>query len=215
MHVNKQVAAFMQQFPFEGLTFDDVTLVTRYADFLPDDTSLATRFTSRISLNIPFVSAAMDTVTEVNMAISMAMLGGIGVIHKNLPPEIQAQHVRRVKHYLNGLIMKPVVFRVSDTLEHIRNYRIEHNLSFSGFPILDDQDRLAGIVTSSDMRFARKTALKVAEVMTTKVITAAPKTTLEQAYNIMMEHKIGKLPLVDSDNRLVGLYSFTDAALGS
>ncbi len=210
MHVNKQVAAFMQQFPFEGLTFDDVTLVTRYADFLPDDTSLATRFTSRISLNIPFVSAAMDTVTEVNMAISMAMLGGIGVIHKNLPPEIQAQHVRRVKHYLNGLIMKPVVFRVSDTLEHIRNYRIEHNLSFSGFPILDDQDRLAGIVTSSDMRFARKTALKVAEVMTTKVITAAPKTTLEQAYNIMMEHKIGKLPLVDSDNRLVGLYSFTD-----
>ncbi|MDD4102159.1 MAG: IMP dehydrogenase [Kiritimatiellae bacterium] len=210
MHVNKQVTAFMKQFPFEGLTFDDVTLVTRYASFLPEEASLATRFTSRITLNIPFVSAAMDTVTEAGMAISMAMLGGIGVIHKNLPPEIQAQHVSRVKHYLNGLIMKPVAFRVSDTLEYIRNYRAEHNLSFSGFPILDDQDRLAGIVTSSDMRFARKTAVKVSEVMTTKVITAVPGTTLEQAYNIMMENKIGKLPLVDKDNRLVGLYAFTD-----
>ncbi len=210
MHVNKQVTAFMKQFPFEGLTFDDVTLVTRYASFLPDETSLATRFTSRITLNIPFVSAAMDTVTEAGMAISMAMLGGIGVIHKNLPPEIQAQHVSRVKHYLNGLIMKPVAFRMGDTLEYVRNYREEHNLSFSGFPILDDQDRLAGIVTSSDMRFAKKTAVKVSEAMTTKVITAAPETTLEQAYNIMMANKIGKLPLVDSDNRLVGLYSFTD-----
>ncbi|MDD4622405.1 MAG: IMP dehydrogenase [Kiritimatiellae bacterium] len=210
MHVNKQVAAFMRQFPFEGLTFDDVTLVTRYADFLPDDSSLVTRFTSRITLNIPFVSAAMDTVTEAGMAISMAMLGGIGVIHKNLPPEIQAQHVSRVKHHLNGLIMKPVVFRAGDTLDYIRNHRAEHNLSFSGFPILDDQGRLAGIVTSSDMRFARKTAVKVSEVMTTKVITAAPGTTLEQAYNIMMENKIGKLPLVDNDNRLVGLYAFTD-----
>ena len=154
MHVNAQVAAFMQQFPYEGLTFDDVTLVTRYADFLPDETSLSTRFTSRITLNIPFVSAAMDTVTEAGMATAMAMLGGIGVIHKNLPPEIQAQHVRRVKHYLNGLIMKPVAFRSSDTLAYIREYRDEHHLSFSGFPILDDQDRLAGIVTSSDIRFA-------------------------------------------------------------
>jgi IMP dehydrogenase len=200
----------MKQFPFEGLTFDDVTLVTRYADFLPDETSLATRLTSRISLNIPFVSAAMDTVTEHGMATAMAMLGGIGVIHKNLPPEAQAQHVRRVKHHLNGLIMKPVVFRDSDTLAYIRQYRDEHHLSFSGFPILDDQDRLAGIVTSSDIRFAKKSATRVCEVMTKSVITADPGTTLEQAYALMMENKIGKLPLVDKAGKLVGLYAFTD-----
>ncbi|NLG01939.1 MAG: IMP dehydrogenase, partial [Lentisphaerae bacterium] len=200
----------MKQFPFEGLTFDDVTLVTRYADFLPDQTTLTSRLTSRISLNIPFVSAAMDTVTEAGMATAMAMLGGIGVIHKNLPPEIQAQHVRRVKHHLNGLIMKPVAFHSTDTLAYIQQYRDDHHLSFSGFPILDDQDRLAGIVTSSDIRFAKKSASRVAEVMTTRVITAAPDTSLEQAYAIMMENKIGKLPLVDSDGRLVGLYSFTD-----
>jgi len=210
MHVNSQVAAFMKQFPYQGLTFDDVTLVTRYADFLPDETSLASRFTSRITLNIPFVSAAMDTVTEAGMATAMAMLGGIGVIHKNLPPEIQAQHVRRVKHHLNGLIMKPVAFRASDTLAYIHDYREEHHLSFSGFPILDEQDRLAGIVTSSDIRFAKKTASRAADVMTTRVITAAPGTTLEQACAIMMENKIGKLPLVDHDGHLVGLYSFTD-----
>ncbi|HNX04442.1 MAG TPA: IMP dehydrogenase, partial [Opitutales bacterium] len=155
----------MKQFPYEGLTFDDVTLVTRYADFLPDETNLASRFTSRITLNIPFASAAMDTVTEAGMATAMAMLGGIGVIHKNLPPEIQAQHVRRVKHHLNGLIMKPVAFRASDTLAYIRDYREEHHLSFSGFPILDDQNRLAGIVTSSDIRFAKKTATRASDVM--------------------------------------------------
>jgi IMP dehydrogenase len=210
VHVNAQVSAFMKQFPHEGLTFDDVTLVTRYAGFLPDETSLATRLTSRITLNIPFVSAAMDTVTEAGMATAMALLGGIGVIHKNLPPEAQAQHVRRVKHYLNGLIMKPVAFHSTDTLAYIRQYRDEHHLSFSGFPILDDQDRLAGIVTSSDIRFAKRSATRVSDVMTKTVITAAPGTTLEQAYAIMMENKIGKLPLVDTAGQLVGLYSFTD-----
>ncbi len=210
MHLNEQITAFMGQFPFEGLTFDDVTLVTRYADFLPEQTSLASRLTSRITLNIPFVSAAMDTVTEVNMAIAMAKLGGIGVIHKNLPIEVQAQQVRRVKHYLNGLIMKPVAFHATDTLEHIRNYREKHHLSFSGFPILDANDRLAGIVSSSDMRYSKRSAVYVSEVMTTKVITAAPGTTLEEAYAIMMENKIGKLPLVDKEGCLVGLYAFTD-----
>jgi len=200
----------MNHFPCEGLTFDDVTLVTRYADFLPDEASLSTRLTSRITLNIPFVSAAMDTVTEAGMATAMAMLGGIGVIHKNLPPDIQAQHVRRVKHYLNGLIMRPVAFRSTDTLDYIRQYRGDHNLSFSGFPILDDQDRVVGIVTSSDIRFAKKTATRASEVMTTKVITADPATSLEQAYAKMMENKIGKLPLVDKAGKLVGLYSFTD-----
>ena len=210
MHVNAQVAAFMKQFPYEGLTFDDVTLVTRYADFLPDETNLSTRLTSRINLNIPFVSAAMDTVTESGMAIAMALLGGIGVIHKNLAADEQAQHVRRVKHYLNGLIMKPVAFHSHDTLAYIHDYREEHKLSFSGFPILDDQNHLVGIVTSSDIRFAKKAATRSEDVMTTRVITADPSTTLEQAYSIMMENKIGKLPLIDKERHLVGLYSFTD-----
>ena len=210
MHINKNVAAFMEQFPHEGLTFDDVTLVTRYADFLPDETSLVTRLTDRITLNIPFVSAAMDTVTEAGMAISMAMLGGIGVIHKNLAPDVQAEKVSRVKHYLNGLIMKPVVFKASDSLAYVNEYRDEKHLSFSGFPIIEEDGRLAGIITSSDMRFAGKNAATVHDVMTTDVITASPETTLEQAYTIMMENKIGKLPLVDSREKLVGLYSFTD-----
>lgn len=210
MHINKQIDLFMKQFPFEGLTYDDVTLVTRYADFLPADTDISTRLTGRISLNIPFVSAAMDTVTEAGMATAMAMLGGIGVIHKNLTPEVQAQQVGRVKHYLNGLIARPVVFHTGDTLEHIRRYREEHRLSFSGFPVVDAGGRLAGLLTASDLRFAKKTARNVDEVMMTKLITAAPGTTLEQAYAKMMENKIGKLPLVDGDGRLVALYSFTD-----
>jgi len=210
MHINPHVAKFMAHFPCQGLTFDDVTLVTQYADFLPEATSLSSRLTSRISLNIPFVSAAMDTVTEAHMAISMAMLGGIGVIHKNLPAEAQAQQVREVKHHLNGLIMKPVSFRSTDTLAHIQEVRREANLSFSGFPILDDQDRLVGIITSSDMRFALSINGPVSEVMTTRVTTAEPGTSLEEAYRLMMHHKIGKLPLVNKQRNLVGLYSFTD-----
>ena len=210
MHINSQVAAFMKQFPFEGLTFDDVTLVTRYADFLPDEANLSTRLTARVSLNMPFVSAAMDTVTEAGMAIAMAKLGGIGVIHKNLPAEEQTQHVKRVKHYLNGLILKPVAFRASDTIDYINTYRDENNINFSGFPILDDKGCVVGIITSTDLKFAKKTVQRVSEVMTTQVITAAPHTTLEQAYAKMMENKIGKLPLVDKQGQLVGLYAFTD-----
>jgi len=210
MHINSNVSALMKQFPLEGLTFDDVTLVTRYADFLPEEASLATRLTSRVTLNMPFVRAAMDTVTEANMAIAMAKLGGIGVIHKNLPIEEQTQHVKRVKHYLNGLILKPVAFNANDTIEHINRYRNENNITFSGFPILDDNGVVVGIITSTDLKFAKKTVQHVSEVMTTQVITAEASTTLEQAYTQMMENKIGKLPLVDKQGQLVGLYAFTD-----
>jgi len=206
---NPHIDAFMKQFPFEGMTYDDVTLITQYADFLPEDTSIATRLTSRINLNMPFVSAAMDTVTESPMAIGMAMLGGIGVIHKNLSPKIQAKHVASVKHHLNGLIIDPIVFRTADTLETIRIKRQEKNYSFSGFPIIDDQDNLAGILTATDIRYARNPNAKVTEVMTRQVITAPPETSLRDAYDIMMKNKIGKLPLVKG-GKLVGLYSFSD-----
>jgi IMP dehydrogenase len=210
MHVNPHVTAFMERFPHEGLTFDDVTLVTRYADFLPGETGIGTRLTTRIALNTPFVSAAMDTVTEAGMAIAMAMLGGIGVIHKNLAPAEQARQVRLVKNHLNGLILNPVCFRAGDTIAAIQEFRREQGLRFSGFPILDDQDRLVGILTSSDMRFASGPQSRASEVMTTAVVTAPPGTSLDEAYRIMMLHKIGKLPLVDSNGRLAGLYSFTD-----
>lgn len=210
MHVNPHTTAFMTRFPQEGLTFDDVSLVTQYADFLPDETSITTRLTSRIPLNMPFVSAAMDTVTESNMAITMAMLGGIGVIHKNLAPALQAEQVSIVKQHLNGLIHHPVTFRTGQTVTEIQAIRREHNYSFSGFPILDDQDRVVGMLTGKDIRYVEQSGANVTEIMTRELVTAPPGTTLEQAYRIMMQHKIGKLPLVGADGKLAGLYSFTD-----
>ncbi|MBQ9727333.1 MAG: IMP dehydrogenase [Kiritimatiellae bacterium] len=200
----------MEAFPFEGLTYDDVSLVLQYADFLPDTTDLSTRLTSRIRVNIPFLSAAMDTVTEAPMAIAMAMLGGIGVIHKNLTVEQQADQVSQVKHHLNGLIHSPVAFRVGQTLEEILAVREEKRYKFSGFPILDADGRVAGVLTSKDIDYAEDTAAKVEEVMTKDPIVAPQGTTLQEAYKIMRSARKGKLPLVDGDGRLVGLYSFTD-----
>ncbi len=209
MSQNKYIAEFMETFPFEGLTFDDVSLITQYADFLPGDTDISSRLTTNVGVKIPFLSAAMDTVTEAQMAISMAMLGGIGVIHKNLEPVEQAQHVSRVKHHLNGLITDPITFNVNDTLETIAIRRAEKGYSFSGFPILDDDGRLAGILTSKDVRFTRSKRVPATEIMTTNVITAKAGTNLRQAYDIMQQHKIGKLPLVEN-GKLVGLYSYAD-----
>lgn len=209
MSLNTHLDAFIAQFPHEGLTFDDVSLVTRYADFLPEDTNVATRLTSRIRANMPFVSAAMDTVTEANMAIAMAMLGGLGVIHKNLPPDVQTKHVDAVKHHLNGLILDPIVFRTSDTLETVREKRGRKGYSFSGFPILNDSNEVVGILTATDIKFSENRNAKVTDVMTADVITAAPGTDLQAAYRLMMKNKIGKLPLVEN-GKLVGLYSFAD-----
>lgn len=209
MSHNKHIADFMKTFPHEGLTFDDVSLITQYADFLPGDTNISSQLTRNIGVNIPFLSAAMDTVTEAQMAISMAMLGGIGVIHKNLEPEVQARHVSRVKHHLNGLITNPITFNVEDTLETIAERRAEKSYGFSGFPILDNDGKLVGILTSKDIRFSRSKHAAVADIMTTSVVTAKPGTNLRQAYDIMQQHKIGKLPLIE-DGKLVGLYSYAD-----
>ena len=209
MSMNKHLDDFMKSFPHEGLTFDDVTLMTQYADFLPHDTDLSSKFSSRISVNIPFVSAAMDTVTEARMAIAMAMLGGIGIIHRNLTPEQQSDIVRTVKHHLNGLIEHPVTFRVTDTLKTVRDVRKTKGYTFSGFPILDSNDIVVGIVTAADIKFARSQNVPISSIMTDKVITAPKATTLQQAYDIMQKNKIGKLPLVEN-GKLVGLYSFSD-----
>jgi IMP dehydrogenase len=210
MSRNKLLDDFMATFPHEGLTFDDVSLVTQYADFLPSDAEVTSPLTDRITLNIPFVSAAMDTVTEARMAIALAMLGGIGVIHKNLAPEQQAEMVTDVKIHLNGLIDNPVTFRTGDTLKHVEATRKAKGYSFSGFPILDENDRVVGILTTRDIRFAKNTNAKISDLMTKELITAPPSTTLKQAYDLMMKRRIGKLPLLDAKGQLAGLYSFTD-----
>ena len=207
--INKHLNEFMNQFPFEGLTFDDVSLVTRHADFLPDAADITTRLSRNISLRMPFVSAAMDTVTEHSMATSMAMLGGIGIVHKNLTGEEQARQVGVVKHHLHGLIRNPIVFHTSDTLEDVITRKRVKGYAFSGFPILDENEVLAGILTAADIKFATDQHTPVSEVMTSQIISAPADTTLQQAYEIMMSKKIGKLPLL-RDGKLSGLYSFAD-----
>lgn len=208
---NRQIDAFFTALGNRSITFDDVSLLPRYADFLPKDADIAVQLTRRITVNIPFVSSAMDTVTESKMAIAMAMLGGIGVIHKNLDIKRQCREVEIVKHYLNGLILHPITFRDSDTLNHVKQTKLKKGYGFSGFPILNDQDAVVGILTGADMKFAHDPNSKVSEIMTKEVISAGPNTTLKEAYEIMQRNKIGKLPLVEK-GRLVGLYSFSDVS---
>ena len=206
----RYVDQFMAAFPFEGLTFDDISLVTQYADFLPHDADVSSYFSRHVKLNIPFVSAAMDTVTESGMAIAMARLGGIGVIHKNLDVERQAEEVRKVKYYLNGIIRKPVTFHDNQTVAEMLAEKRRRKYSFSGFPILDDQDKLVGIITSRDVKFLTDGNIRIRDVMTRNPVTAPDGTAMIDAYKLMIEHKIGKLPMVDASGRLTGLYSFLD-----
>lgn len=207
---NPEITKFMAGFPFEGLTFDDVTMHTEYADFQPAEASVKSLFTRNIHLHIPFVSAAMDTVTESGMAIAMALQGGIGVLHKNMTPERQADEVRRVKTYLNGLIATPVVFRKQQLVSELLSERDARKYTFSGFPIIDDDGHLVGILTARDLKFVSEFNVTVASIMTTPVITAPAGTTLAQAYAIMTANRVGKLPIVDPQGRLAGLYSYHD-----
>lgn len=207
---NPWIDEFMSQFPQQGLTFDDVSLVTAYADFLPDETDLTTRFSRTIDLGIPFVSAAMDTVTEGDMAIAIAMQGGIGVVHKNLSVSDQASEVGRVKHYLNGLIVDPITFPENMKVREMMRVRDEREYTFAGFPILDEAGCLAGILTSRDIRFLTDLDVPIAEVMTRGLVVASEGTTIRQAFDLMVRHKVGKLPIVNDQHHLLGLYSYTD-----
>ncbi len=210
MHRNQDLTQFMSLSPREGLTFDDVSILTQYADFLPDQADIRSRLTTRISLNIPAVSAAMDTVTESGMAIAMALQGGMGIIHKNLTAKEQARQVAMVKHHLNGLIQNPIVFKASDTLDFVLKTKLQKGFKFNGFPIVDDTGNLVGILTATDIKYApRKRNLTVADLMTKSVITGPSSTTLKQAFELMLKNRIGKLPLV-ADGKLVGLYSYSD-----
>ena len=207
---SRQIDELMQAFKYEGLTFDDISLITQYADFLPADTSVKTRFTRNVTLNIPFVSAAMDTVTESSMAIAMARLGGIGVIHKNLSIERQSEEVRKVKLFLNGKIKNPVTFNPEQTIADIMRIKREQGYSFSGFPIVDHAGHVLGLIAGRDIKFIADTSKKVGDVMTKEIITAPDTISIFDAYKIMVEHKVGKLPVVNAEGILTGLYSFQD-----
>ncbi len=193
----------------DGLTFDDVLLIPAYSEVLPREVDLSTRFSRNIQLNIPFVSAAMDTVTEARLAIAIAREGGIGVIHKNMSIEAQAKQVHSVKRAENGMIYDPVTINrsatVADALAIMREYHI------GGIPVVDDDRRLVGIVTNRDLRFEKNEKRAIDEVMTKdNLITTTQSTDLQQATDILQQHKIEKLPVVDKDFRLVGLVTYKD-----
>lgn len=193
----------------DGLTFDDVLLIPAYSDVLPRNVDLSTKFSRNIKLNIPFVSAAMDTVTEAKLAIAIAREGGIGVIHKNMSIEEQAQQVRFVKRAENGMISNPIsILRdktVRDALALMAEYKI------GGIPVVDTYNKLVGIVTNRDLRFERDMNKLIDDVMTKEnLITTQQSTDLESAADILQQYKIEKLPVVDSDYRLVGLVTYKD-----
>ncbi|APS40432.1 MULTISPECIES: IMP dehydrogenase [Salegentibacter] len=193
----------------EGLTYDDVLLVPAYSEVLPREVSIRTKFTKNISINVPIISAAMDTVTESRMAIAMAREGGIGVLHKNMTAEQQALKVRKVKRAESGMIIDPVTLPITANVSDAKANMREH--SIGGIPIVDDDGKLLGIVTNRDLRFEKNNSRPIAEVMTSEnLVTVAEGTSLDEAEDILQENKIEKLPVVNKDNKLVGLITFRD-----
>lgn len=193
----------------EGLTYDDVLLVPAYSKVLPREVSTKTKFTKNISINIPVISAAMDTVTESSMAIAMASEGGIGVIHKNMSIKRQAKEVRKVKRAESGMIIDPVTLSLDAKVKHaLLNMR---EYSIGGIPVVDADNKLVGIVTNRDLRFEKNLERPITEVMTDKdLVTVGEGTTLAEAEIILQDYKIEKLPVVAEDNTLVGLITFRD-----
>ena len=194
----------------QGLTFDDVLLVPNYSEVLPKNVITKTRLTKNINLHIPFMSAAMDTVTESKMAIAIAEQGGIGIIHKNLSITDQACEVEKVKRYESGRIANPITIPVNATVGDV--FAIQKKYHFGGFPVLDEKGFLVGIVTNRDLRFQKDVSVSIKKIMTTKLITGGPNTSIEEANNLFSKHAIEKLPLVDKNNKLVGLITYRDIA---
>lgn len=193
----------------EGLTYDDVLLVPNYSHVLPREVSIQTKFSRNITLNVPIVSAAMDTVTESSMAIAMAQEGGIGVLHKNMTIEQQAAKVRKVKRAESGMIIDPVTLPLTATVADAKAAMKEYGIG--GIPVVDENQRLKGIVTNRDLRFEKNSTRPIVEVMTKEnLVTVAEGTSLEQAEVVLQGHKIEKLPVIDKDNKLVGLITFRD-----
>jgi len=193
----------------EGLTYDDVLLVPAFSEVLPREVNIQTKFTKNITINIPIASAAMDTVTESAMAIAIAREGGIGVLHKNMSIEQQAQEVRKVKRAESGMILDPVTLPLTAKVLDAKQSMAEH--SIGGIPIVDEKGILKGIVTNRDLRFEHHNDKPIVEVMTSKnLVTTAVGTSLKEAEGILQEKKIEKLPVVDDDFKLVGLITFRD-----
>jgi IMP dehydrogenase len=197
------------KFVAEGLTYDDVLLLPAYSEVLPRDVNTSSFLTRKIRLNVPLVSAAMDTVTEAQLAIAMAQAGGLGMLHKNMSIDKQADEVRKVKRSESGMIQDPVTLHeastVGDAVKIMREFKI------GGIPVVDKNNKLKGIITNRDLRFQKEMSKPVQEVMTkTDLITAAAGTTLSQAEEILQQHKIEKLPVVDANGVLIGLITFKD-----
>lgn len=193
----------------EGLTFDDVLLVPQYSEVLPKDVILKTSLTKNISLNIPIISAAMDTVTESSMAIEIAKEGGVGIIHKNMSINEQAEEVKKVKRYESGMIQDPLTLTPDQTIGDAKKYMKDYNLS--GLPVVDEKKRLVGILTKRDILFEDNMNIQVKERMTSKDLVVAKKgINLKKAKEIFREKRIEKLPVVDDNNHLIGLITIKD-----
>lgn len=197
------------KFAGDGLTFDDVLLLPAYSQILPRETDLRTQVTRNISINIPILSAAMDTVTEANLAIALAREGGIGVLHKNMSIDAQAQQVRKVKRSESGLITDPITLQPN--IQVAEAFKIMSENKIGGIPITDDYGYLVGILTNRDLRFCKDKSMLIQDLMTQgKLYTAKEGTTLKQAEDILHEFRIEKLPIVDKNNKLVGLITYKD-----
>jgi IMP dehydrogenase len=193
---------------FEGLTFDDVLLIPSYSEILPREVDLSSMFSRNIRINTPIVSAAMDTVTEAELAIAIAQEGGIGVIHKNMTIEKQASQIKKVKRAENVMIYDPVTIKIEATVAEALSLMNEYKIG--GILVVDNNGILKGIVTNRDLRFENNNARKITEVMTTKLITTDHQTNLEAAARILQKHKIEKLPIVDDKGKLIGLITYKD-----
>jgi len=192
----------------DALTYDDVLLVPGYSEVLPGDVDLKSRFSRNITVNVPIVSSAMDTVTESRTAIVMAQEGGLGVIHKNLTPEEQAFEVEKVKKYESGMVVDPFTVGPDQTLSHVFEAMKRHKIS--GFPVVDEKRRLVGIITNRDLRFQSDATKKVRDVMTAELVTTPEGTSFEAAKLILQQHRIEKLPVVDGNGVLKGLITISD-----
>ncbi len=197
------------KFVNEGLTYDDVLLLPAYSEVLPRDVDTSTFLTKTIRLNVPIISAAMDTVTDADLAIAIAQAGGIGILHKNMSIQKQAEEVRKVKRSESGMIQDPVTLHESALVSDA--FKIMKDFSIGGIPVVNDERKLVGIITNRDLRFQKEMKRPIREVMTRENLITAPKgTTFTQAEEILQDKKIEKLPVVDKDNVLIGLITFKD-----
>lgn len=197
------------KFLFEALTYDDVLLVPAYSEVLPRDTDTSSFLTQNITLHTPILSAAMDTVTEADLAISMALEGGLGFIHKSMSIEAQAEQVRKVKRSQSGLILDPITLSVNSTVQDAEN--IMRTYKIGGIPIVGDDGRLIGIITNRDLRFQKDLSLPIEQIMTRENLITAPEgITLEKAESILKQYKIEKLPIINKKGKLTGLITFRD-----